>query len=264
MRRRPRSTACCSGRGRSSTRSAPARTSQLADAGFTGDQGPARPLHRGVRGLRHRRAGGDVHRRRDLGDAAVRRLVPGARSDRHADSACTAPPKGRATCASSATTANGQPAAALYMLQSRERHARGVPAARARHHGPTGCRMSWRSSTPRCSRSSACPPRSSRRVATYATRSSKIRAMTGHSAPAVAAAQPPPSDCAECERLSALTFTRPRCGPGATASARERPVIHSARREWPGMTLKNRQKVCNKWPFVGRCGLAKDNARSEY
>ena len=40
----------------------------------------------------------------------------GPRSHRHADPGRTAPPKGRATCASSATTANGQPAAALYML----------------------------------------------------------------------------------------------------------------------------------------------------
>ena len=80
------------------------------------------------------------------------------------------------------TTANGQPAAALYMRQ-RATGARGVPAPCAGRHGAAACRTSWRSSTPRCSRSSGCQPRCSRRVATYATRSRKMRATTGHSAP---------------------------------------------------------------------------------
>ncbi len=58
----------------------PSEDDQLAAAGFAGGQGPARPLHRRVRGLRRRQAGGAVHRRGDLGDAAVRRLVSGRRA----------------------------------------------------------------------------------------------------------------------------------------------------------------------------------------
>ena len=65
--------------------------------------------------------------------------------------------------------------------QSGDRQARGVPAACARHQGRRRCHMSWRSSTPHCSRSSACRPPSRRRVSGYATFSSPKRVVSRRS-----------------------------------------------------------------------------------
>ena len=76
----------------------PSEDDELHPAGFTRGAGSAGPLHRGVRGLRHRQAGGAVHRRGDLGDAAVRRLVPGAGGHRHAVARRSAPPRRPAIC----------------------------------------------------------------------------------------------------------------------------------------------------------------------
>ena len=76
----------------------PSEDDELRRAGFTRDQGSARPLHRRFRGIRHRQARGAVHRRGGLGDAAVRRLVPGRARHCHAVEARTAPPRRPGTC----------------------------------------------------------------------------------------------------------------------------------------------------------------------
>ena len=95
----------------------PSEDDNLPAAGFTRDQGSAGPLHRRLRGVRHRQAGGHVHRGGDLGDAAVRRLVSRSRRARHAQQHALPGREGRATCASFAMTANGQPAAASVHAQ---------------------------------------------------------------------------------------------------------------------------------------------------
>ena len=84
----------------------------------------------------------------DLGDAAVRRLVPGAAGDRHADPGRTAPPRRPATCGCSRRPPTGSPPPALYMRNKET----GVHEAFQFHVIDVGrrrrSRMSWRSATP--------------------------------------------------------------------------------------------------------------------
>jgi RNA polymerase sigma-70 factor (ECF subfamily) len=60
----------------------PSLDDRLAAPRLGGRARPIDALYRRVRGLRHRAAGGAVHQRGDVGDAAVRRLVSGTAGDR--------------------------------------------------------------------------------------------------------------------------------------------------------------------------------------
>ena len=86
----------------------------VGGTGIGGCTGPVDALHRGLRGLRHRPAGGVVHPRGHLGDATIRRLVSRPAGNHRAHPSAV-PRADAGRYAPDPVDRQRQPAAAMYM-----------------------------------------------------------------------------------------------------------------------------------------------------
>ena len=96
---------------------------------------------------------GPVHQRGDLGDATVPRLVSGTAGHRHADSSAV---PGRHARRHAADPVDRQRTARRCDVHARRRRPSCRSSCMCWTCGPTECPVWWLSSTPRCSRNSAC------------------------------------------------------------------------------------------------------------